>query len=64
MNRHRSNWSCMGAGLTGAPSTKTLTSKEECKKILIELFKTPHHLEQLNNICEALIEIKEDLKIG
>ena len=63
MNRNRSNWSVMGAGLTGPPSISTLTSKEDCKKILIELFKTVHQFDQLGNICEALIEIKEELNI-
>jgi len=63
MNRHRSNWSAMGAGLTGPPSVSTLTSKEDCKTILIELFKTPHQRDQLTNIIDALREIKEELDI-
>ena len=63
MNKHRSNWSAMGAGLTGTPSVSTLTSKEDCKAILIELFKTPHQDDQLHNIIEALKEIKEELNI-
>ena len=53
----------MGAGLTGEPSPSTLTSKEDCKKILMELFKLPNQFEQLTIICEALREIKEELDI-
>jgi len=64
MNRHRSNWSAMGAGLTGTPHVSNLTSKEDCKKILLELFKTVHQFDQFSNIIEALKEIKEDLNIG
>ena len=63
MNKHRSNWSVMGAGTTGTTSISTLTSKDDCKAILLELFKTPHQLDQLTNIIDALREIKENLNI-
>ncbi len=53
----------MGAGLTGTQRVSTLTSKEDCKKILIELFKTPHQLDQMSNVIAALREIKEELEI-
>ena len=61
MNRHRANWSAMGPG--ESTQVKTVTSKDDCKAILLELFKTPHQLDQLTNICDALREIKEDLNI-
>jgi len=63
MNKHRSNWSAMGAGLTGTQSVSNLKNKDECKKILIEIFKTPHQFDQFTNIIEALKEIKEELNI-
>ena len=63
MNRHRSNWSVMGAGLTGKSSPSTITSKKECKEILIKLFRTPYQREQLSIIIEVLKELKEELDI-
>lgn len=63
MNRHKNNWSCMGAGLTGAPNFSNLKSKDECKELLLELFKLPNQHDQFTNICEALREIKEELNI-
>ena len=53
----------MGAGLTGEPSPSKLTNKEDCKKMLLELFKLPNQRDQLTIIIEALKEIKEELDI-